>query len=200
MTEAGAALAVEVSAVYWFQSFKQREKCMKHDLITKAQGYAGAAHGAVGQVRKYTGSPYITHPAAVAHLVGQVTDDPRVIAAAWLHDTLEDTRVSYDDLVWDFGLYVADLVRQVTDVSVLSDGNRKARKALDRAHLAKASPQAMTIKLADIIDNTHDIADCDPVFSGVYMREKRDQLAVLGAGSDKLLAKARLIVDGYFAG
>lgn len=169
------------------------------DLIEKARTYAGEAHGAVGHVRKYTGDPYIVHPAAVADLVSQVTDDPHTIAAAWLHDTLEDTDVTYADLVAVFGSSVADLVLEVTNVSVPSDGNRKARKAIDRAHLAKASPPAMTIKLADIIDNTCSIAGHDPSFARVYMTEKRDSLADLEAGSVALLGMAHSIIDDYFA-
>lgn len=172
---------------------------MDIDLITKAKEYADQAHSAVGQVRKYTNDPYITHPAAVAHLVGLVTDDPHMIAAAWLHDTLEDTDVTYSDLVRDFGPDVADLVRQVTDVSVPSDGDRKTRKALDWAHLAKASPRAMTIKLADIIDNTRSIAGHDQAFARIYMAEKRALLSALDAGSVALLGAAYSIVGGRYA-
>lgn len=172
---------------------------MNIDLIAKAKEYATRAHGAVGQVRKYTGDPYIAHPAAVARLVSRVTDDPHTIAAAWLHDTLEDTDSTYADLVRAFGLCVADLVLEVSDVSVPSDGDRKTRKAIDRAHLAKASPRAMTIKLADIIDNTHAIAHHDPAFARVYMAEKQALLDDLCGGSLALMGVARSIIDGYYA-
>ena len=63
--------------------------------------FADKAHK--NQVRKYTGDPYITHPVAVAKIVATVTDDEAMIAAALLHDTLEDTDTSYLDLVTAFG-------------------------------------------------------------------------------------------------
>jgi (p)ppGpp synthase/HD superfamily hydrolase len=85
-----------------------------------------------------------------------------------------------------FGGEVANLVEMLTDVSKPSDGNRKIRKAIDCEHTAKASPQAKTIKLADLIDNTKTIVAFDPEFAKIYLAEKRLLLDVLVDG-DKTL-------------
>ena len=85
-----------------------------------------------------------------------------------------------------FGSVVASYVEQLTDVSRPEDGNRAARKAIDLAHTALASPQAHTIKLADLISNTRSIVDRDPVFAVTYLAEKRKLLEVLKDGDPNL--------------
>ena len=138
-----------------------------------------------------TGQPYQVHLRAVVGLVSAVTSDDNLIAAAWLHDIVEDTPVTFEDVEGEFGTEIAALVRELTDVSQPGDGNRMARKALDRRHLAAASPGAQTIKLADIIDNTQDICRHDPKFSRVYLGEIWPLLDVLGKGDPELYARAR---------
>ena len=66
------------------------------ELETRARLFATAAHAAVGQLRKYTHEPYIVHPAEVASIVKTVAHTEAMIAAAWLHDTVEDTGVSIE--------------------------------------------------------------------------------------------------------
>lgn len=140
-------------------------------IFDKARYFATAAHAAVGQKRKYDGSDYIVHPARVANTVKRYGGTDTMIAAAWLHDVVEDTNVDMDTITGMFGSVVASLVRDLTDVSVASDGNREARKAIDRLHTADASADAQFIKCADIIDNSWDIAENDPSFWKVYQRE-----------------------------
>lgn len=166
-------------------------------LIDYACRYAQAAHG--DQKRKYTGEPYITHPIAVARIVADVTDDCEMIAAAFLHDVIEDTHVTPEDLIRDgFGGGVARLVVQLTNVSKPSDGNRKIRKALDRGALAYVPPRAKTIKLADLIHNSESIVQYDPAFAKVYMAEKVELLRVLKDGDARLYKKAEGIVRKYY--
>lgn len=141
-------------------------------LIMRADAFAAGAHGAVGQVRKYTGISYVEHPRAVARIVATVAHTPEMIAAALLHDVVEDTNVTLAMLREEFGDEVADLVFWLTDQSKPKDGNREVRKAIDRAHSAKAPPTAQTIKLADLIDNTSTIDQHDPEFAKVYRKEK----------------------------
>lgn len=162
--------------------------------MIEVETFAAIAHQ--WQTRKYTGEPYITHPAAVVALVQSVPHTPEMIAAAWLHDTVEDTDTTLDDVRAEFGDAVADLVEMLTDVSRPEDGNRAARKALDREHIAKASPDAKTVKLADLIDNSRSIMAHDPQFARVYLAEKRLLLDVLTEGDPTLYAMARRIVDG----
>ena len=120
-----------------------------------------------------------------------------MIAADWLHDTVEDTPTTIEDIKMQFGIKIAELVSDLTDVSKPEDGNRKIRKTLDRLHLAKASPMAKTIKLADLIDNAESITQYDPKFAKVYMHEKKLLLEVLRESDPKLHARASEIVRRY---
>lgn len=158
-------------------------------LEIEAQKFAHRKHG-LGQLRKYTGLPYITHPAAVAGLVGLVTDHQPAIAAAWLHDVVEDTETTFDELIDVFGDETADFVYWLTDDLLPQAGNRAYRKAAYRKKLAGAPAFVKTIKLADLIDNTRSITSCDPDFAKVYLREKRELLEVLREGDATLYAVA----------
>ena len=162
------------------------------DIIERAEQFAVKAHGP--QKRKYSGDPYIVHPLEVAKIVQGVPHTNAMVAAAILHDVIEDTEASYDDVAVNFGSVVADLVDELTDVSKPEDGNRAVRKALDRAHLAKASADAQTIKLADVISNSQDIKANDPSFAKVYIEEMKALLEVLTKGDKTLYAKAKEIV------
>lgn len=151
-----------------------------------------------GQVRKYTHEPYITHPFAVAGTVSSCAVHVDVITAAFLHDVVEDCGVTLQKLRGIFGPDVAQLVNSVTDVSLPSDGNRFTRKELDRKHLALAHPDAQTIKLADIIDNTKNLAEHDWEFAKVYMNEKKLTLEVLKGGDKTLYNIASGIIESYY--
>jgi hypothetical protein len=164
------------------------------DLIGRARAYAIGAHARINQLRKYTQQPYDLHLKAVADLVAAVSDDAATIAAAWLHDTIEDTPATFEDLEREFGADVMQLVNELTDVSKPGDGSRAARKAIDRRHTALASPRAKTIKLADIIDNGEDICRHDPRFARVYLGEAAALLEVLKGGDERLYARAAELV------
>ena len=140
-------------------------------MITSAKMFATAAHAAVGQKRKYSGDDYIIHPGRVAAIVEKHGGTDEMIAAAWLHDTVEDTDVTPELITEMFGDDVAAIVEGLTDVSLPEDGNRAKRKSIDRMHSAGASTEAQFVKCADIIDNSWDIADNDPNFAKVYKSE-----------------------------
>lgn len=158
-------------------------------LERDAQAFATRAHQ--GQARKYTGLPYITHCAEVALIVRSVPDHTEeMLAAAWLHDTVEDCDIQPSSIELKFGEAVSELVMWLTDISVPEDGNRKIRKQIDRDHMELAPPQAKTIKLADIISNTCSITKHDPEFAKVYLPEKRALLVVLRGGDPSLWQRA----------
>lgn len=165
-----------------------------NDLVERARAYAVTNHARINHRLKYTFLPYDLHLKAVADLVSSVTDDPETIAAAWLHDTLEDTPVTFEDLTREFGPDVTHLVVELTDISRPSDGNRAARKEIDRRHLGLASPRAKTVKLADVIVNTHDICKHDKRFGQVYIVEMMALLAVLQEGDATLYQQAATVV------
>ena len=163
-------------------------------IVERARVFATAAHAAVGQVRKYTFEPYIVHPTEVAGIVATVPHTDVMVAAAYLHDTVEDTGVSIVDIQKEFGNEVASLVSWLTDVSEPEQGNRAVRKAIDREHTAMAPAAAQTVKLADLIANSGSILAHDPAFAKVYLEEKRMLLEVLTRGDATLMARARSIV------
>lgn len=166
-------------------------------LERKADKFAVKAHGE--QVRKYTGEPYIEHPRAVARLVKTVDHNKYMIAAALLHDVVEDTEVTIEDIKREFGVRVAVLVAGLTDISRPEDGTRRIRKALDRNHSGEGSASIQTIKLADLIDNSRSINKHDQNFSVVYMAEKKLLLGVLTKGDKILHKQATKIVNEYYA-
>jgi (p)ppGpp synthase/HD superfamily hydrolase len=147
--------------------------------------YATAAHAAVGQRRKYTHEPYIVHPIRVANTVDSYGGTDDMISAAYLHDVVEDTRITIEDINDMFGSVVAVIVDGLTDVSVPEDGNRAVRKAMDRQHSADATWAAQFVKCADIIDNASDIGDNDPSFNVVYRKEMVSLLEVLDKVKDE---------------
>lgn len=163
------------------------------ELANRARVYATEAHQRINHRRKYNNEPYNVHLSAVAKLVASVTDDEEMLAAAWLHDTVEDTQATLEDVEAEFGMSVAELVEELTDVSKPGDGNRLQRKQIDRVHLAQASRRAKTVKLADLIDNCKDITRHDPRFAQVYLSEMNELLDVLQGGDERLFRRAEKI-------
>jgi GTP diphosphokinase / guanosine-3',5'-bis(diphosphate) 3'-diphosphatase len=121
-----------------------------------------AAHKHRDQRRKDAdASPYINHPIALANVLcneGGITD-PVILAAALLHDTLEDTETDYDELRGKFGEEIADVVVEVTDTKWLST---KARKRLQVSKASHSSAKARAVKIADKICNLRDILGSPP--------------------------------------
>lgn len=157
--------------------------------LLKAKNFASDAHKRINHKRKYSDKPYVVHLKAVASLVATVTDDEDIVSAAWLHDIVEDTPCTHTNLENEFGRRIADFVYQLTDVSKPSDGNRSVRKKIDLDHISKASPEAKTVKLADLIDNLNDIAKHDQKFFKVFMKEAIAYLDVLNEGDQLLYSK-----------
>lgn len=165
------------------------------DLVRKARRYATEAHSRINHRRKYSLEPYDVHLKDVAGIVASVSDDQEMIAAAWLHDVVEDTPASFIDIEREFGHAVAELVGELTDVSRPSDGNRATRKAIDRARLAGVSTRAKTIKLADLLDNCRDVCGHDPEFARVYLTEMAALLEILTDGDQTLYRRATNMLD-----
>lgn len=163
-------------------------------LVIRALFFARQAHEAIRQRRKYTNEPYWLHPLSVARRVAAVVSDETVIAAALLHDVVEDTPVTLAQIEDLFGPRVARLVEELTNVSRPEDGARAVRKAKDLQHTAQASPNGQTAKLGDLIDNAESILRHDRAFARVYLREKQALLDVLTQGHPDLLAQAREVV------
>ncbi len=164
--------------------------------VERARVFATAAHSAVGQLRKYTHEPYWTHTREVADLVAALPGATEaMVAAAHLHDVVEDTGVTVETVRAEFGAEVADLVSWLTDVSRPGMGNREFRKSIDRAHTAEAPAEAQDIKICDLISNTRSIVQHDAKFARVYLAEKRLLLDVMTKATPDLRAKAYQILS-----
>lgn len=166
--------------------FTKRMKMKDKELVSRAREFATKAHADIDQRRKYTDEPYIVHPAEVARIVSSVPHTPEMLAAAWLHDVVEDTPVTLEEIQQEFGKDVASLVEELTDVSRPEDGSRTKRKTKDRKHTAQASAEAQTVKLADLLSNTKDIVKFDKTFARTYLKEKLLLLEVMTKGDRRL--------------
>ncbi len=163
-------------------------------IAFEAMCYAREAHA--GQRRKYTNAPYFDHLAEVVGIsmsVGwhHVSIHPdAAMAVAWLHDAVEDQGKTLGEIHGLFGDKVAEGVALLSD---LETGNRAARKAASRARLAAAPGWVQTIKLADLISNTHSIVEHNPSFARVYLAEKIELLKVMRRGDPRLHRMAEQI-------
>lgn len=149
-------------------------------VVKKAREIARWAHR--GQKRKYLGQPYFIHCETVAALVAEKCSDPKLIAAAYLHDVVEDTDHDNDFIKDLFGPWVAQLVEELTDVFIHEEYpylNRDKRKELECIRLGQVTPEAKLIKICDLSDNTSDIVNNAPGFAELYLREKSALLGVL---------------------
>jgi (p)ppGpp synthase/HD superfamily hydrolase len=161
------------------------------NLIARATLFADQAHD--GQLRKFSGLPYISHPMEVMQIVRGVCNDDDVLAAAVLHDVIEDCGVTYTDLMLEFNENIAHLVYQVTNAADDEDGDRIVRAYINRNVMANASDDAQTLKLADIISNLSGIdlaLECDPAWAKMYLEEKVDMINVLTRGDATLKKRA----------
>ncbi len=148
-------------------------------LLQKALEFATVAHN--GQVRKYTGEPYVNHCIEVVEILKQhgVTDEA-TLCAAMLHDTVEDTEVTFQQIKNEFGHYVMRLVFFVTDVVEKEQGNRATRIDLNTHHITGTRyPSSLLIKCADVISNTASIVERDPGFAPQYLKEKQALLEAM---------------------
>lgn len=124
------------------------------NMIERALLFAAHAHS--GQTRKNSAVPYILHPAEAASIAATVTDDPEIIAAVLLHDTVEDTDTTPDDIRAEFGDRVADLVAgetepQMEDVSRSQSWMKRKEDSLE--HLRTSGLDVKIMWLSDKLSN-----------------------------------------------
>ena len=161
---------------------------MKEELPMHALSFATLAHK--GQKRKYDNQPYISHPIQVARIVSTVDHTEEMVIAAILHDVVEDTHVTLEEINSEFGAVVAEYVHYLTDVSVPEDGNRSVRKRMDAQQNAKGPAESQTIKVADMIHNSTSIKFQDPAFWKLYRVEKEYTLSLLTKADPFLIQDA----------
>src|SRR6056297_3199303 len=148
-------------------------------LIRAAYDYGRAMHE--GQVR-HSGEPYFTHPVAVAAILAEQRLDDATIVTALLHDTIEDTRASYDEVAKRFGDEIADLVDGVTKLTNLQLSNSETKQAENFRKLFMAMSKdlrVILVKLADRLHNMRTIKAMRPDKQAQKARETMDIFAPL---------------------
>jgi (p)ppGpp synthase/HD superfamily hydrolase len=142
------------------------------DIVDKAKAFAAEKHKS--QRRKYTDQAYFNHLEAVAEILRAAgVTDPNVVAATYLHDTVEDTDATMQEVVREFGRDIGELVYWLTDIE---EGNRTTRTLMSSWRLSRAPMAAKFIKFADIIDNAASIKKHDKGFFRQWANEKREIL------------------------
>lgn len=165
------------------------------DILLKIQEFADNAHGE--QMRKYTTERYIVHPIKVMKICEMFTEKIEVLAAALLHDVLEDTPVSEKDILSfletvmtkDQANNTLKLVIELTDVytkEAYPHLNRKLRKEKETERLTQTSADAQTIKYADILDNSKEILVMDRYFAPRFLKECLAILKATHKGNQEL--------------
>jgi len=173
-------------------------------ILKQVRDFADNAHGS--QQRKYTPERYIVHPERVMENLKNYTSDIAVLSAALLHDVLEDTATTKEEIIVFLSKLMdqqdvkktIDLVVELTDVYIKEDypqWNRKKRKAMEQERVSKTSPDAQTIKYADIMDNCNEIVKHDRHFAPVFLTECKRNLDVMDKGNKTLYTKTRELLE-----
>ena len=165
-------IAQEMVANLNYNVLKEAAEQEKHNLISllfKALVFSAEKHSK--QRRKdVEESPYINHPIALANILAQRwVIDENVLCAAILHDTIEDTKTTADELRKHFGEKITSIVLEVSDDKSL---DKDVRKQLQIDHAASLSKEAKLVKLADKIANITDIINTPPV---KWTRERKQE-------------------------
>jgi guanosine-3',5'-bis(diphosphate) 3'-pyrophosphohydrolase len=174
------------------------------EILNRIAVFADEAHG--DQKRKYEDQRYIVHPMRVMRIC-QLYDQPLpVLAAAILHDVVEDTNTSPEQIKKFLSTIMNEsdaretlnIVIELTDVYTKSRYpglNRSIRRSKEAERLEKASAEAQTIKYADIIDNAKEIVEHDADFAPVFLKECRHLIKKMKKGNKELREQAVTIVE-----
>jgi guanosine-3',5'-bis(diphosphate) 3'-pyrophosphohydrolase len=176
----------------------------KGEIIEKVKMFADEAHG--DQMRKYANERYIVHPIRVMEIVREYSQEIPLLAASLLHDVLEDTEVTPEQLKYFLDSVMSQedsnrtfkLVNELTDEFVKANYpklNRRTRRTKESERLQEASAEAHTVKYADIIDNVNDISEQDTDFALVYIRESKQLLSHITKGNPELYSRATGVVN-----
>lgn len=119
------------------------------------------------QIRKFNGEPYVTHPIRVANTVKEFTSDKNIIITALLHDTIEDTDTTREEIETNFGIEVANMV------CALSNDKEELKRLGKTAYLTQKmnslSDLELLVKLADSLDNISDLSHDNEQWSTRYL-------------------------------
>ncbi len=145
------------------------------------RAYTVAEHAHRGQLRK-SGDPYIVHPVTVTRILADMGMDGTTLAAGLLHDTLEDTELSYRDIKKQFGVEVADLINGVTKLDRITYPNREEAQAATIRKMVVAMARdvrVLVIKLCDRLHNIRTVSALRPAKQRAVATETLDVYAPL---------------------
>lgn len=146
------------------------DKILEGSIITSAENLARDKHK--HQKRAFTGEPYFNHPYRVALYAQAYKLSNDCICAAYLHDTIEDTDVTYSDLLKMFGKHIADLVQELTSDTEQIKNIGKTLYLINKMN--DMSDQAFTIKLLDRLDNVSDFDNAPDKFVKKYSKATKE--------------------------
>ncbi len=150
---------------------------LDRELLVKTLVFVIDAHK--GQLRK-SGLPYVVHPTNVGKILAELKMDTTVIAAGFLHDVVEDTKYSTEEIKEKFGTEIAEMVDSVTKISDIQKGIDRTAETFKKflAYVSKR-PQIIAIKLADRLDNMHTLQYLAPERQKAISKETLDFYAPL---------------------
>ena len=123
---------------------REYNKFLNSQTLTKAYDFALKAHH---DQKRHSGDPYVVHPFAVASILTELKLDSATIATGLLHDTIEDTQATYENIKKEFGQEVADLVNGVTKISLFENQAKENSKAENFRKLILATSKDIRVLL-----------------------------------------------------
>jgi len=153
------------------------------EMLRRAYEFAEKAHA--GQER-LTGDPYISHPLAVANILAEIQADPVAVAAALLHDTVEDTGVAIADIEQQFGERVAHLVAGVTKLTQLDFSSRQDKQAQNLRKMFLAMADDIGVILIKLADRLHNMRTLEPLEAEDRQRSARETLHIFAPLAHRL--------------
>jgi guanosine-3',5'-bis(diphosphate) 3'-pyrophosphohydrolase len=139
-------------------------KFFSEEPLSKAYNFALEAHK---NQKRVSGSPYVVHPVAVADILAELKLDSATIITGLLHDTIEDTKTTYDVVLKEFGKEVADLVDGVTKISALEEKAAFNSQAENFRKLILATSKDIRVLLVKLADRLHNMRTIDAFKSDV---------------------------------
>lgn len=175
LAEAGPAPAPEVILESTIATFLSHHSHGGADLVRRAYEMASSAHA--GQDRQ-TGDPYITHPLIVAEILAGYGMDAETLAAALLHDVIEDTPIRLDDVTAAFGEEVAGLIDGVTKLDRIKFSSREEQQAATIRKMAIAMARDIRVLVIKLVDRLHNLRTLAPLPEEKQRRVARETLEV----------------------
>lgn len=162
---------------------RERYPAGDREILRRAFEFARQAHS--GQTRA-SGEPYVSHCVEVAHILAEPRMDTAVLAAALLHDTIEDCKVNHDTLAADFGPQVADLVEGVTKISSLQFGSRREQQVENLRKMILAMARDIRVIIIKLADRLHNIRTLQYLAPEKQMKIAQDTMDVYAPLANRL--------------